>query len=230
MLHKNEIWLAEKVQSFRDFTEYYFTSRLNKTPESLLKVRSQFFFFNLLFYVRSMCCLVYLLSKHLSAQTLPNVRTQFRTESFHESTVQKMACRSRFGLSHDSLESNALRSELWKSRKRMTVLIVTEVFKPLYRVLKKKKNWIWCLIRFGAFPSFKRPTCAFEVSFFRDKNRLENIGTCFLLNLHREHRASYAPQIFMRLAFLLAHLDFEIFQSSLAKMIRFIKHSRFPLL
>ena len=64
--------------SFRDFTEYYFTSRLNKTPESRLKVRSQFFFFNLLFYVRSMCCLVYLLSKHLSAQTLPNVRTQFR--------------------------------------------------------------------------------------------------------------------------------------------------------
>ena len=78
MLHKNEIWLTEKVQSFRDFTEYYFTSRLNKTPESRLKVRSQFFFFNLLFYVRSMCCLVYLLSKHLSAQTLPNVRTQFR--------------------------------------------------------------------------------------------------------------------------------------------------------
>ena len=220
MLHKNEIWLAEKVQSFRDFTEYYFTSRLNKTPESRLKVRSQFFFFNLLFYVRSICCLVYLLSKHLSAQT----------QSFHESTVQKMACRSRFALSHHSLKSNTLRCELWKSRKRMTVPIVTEVFKPLYRVLKKKKNWIWCPIRFGAFPSFKRPTCAFEVSFFRDKNRLENIGRCFLLNLHREHRASYAPQIFMRLAFLLTHLDFEIFQSSLAKMIRFIKHLRFPLL
>ena len=102
----------------------------------------------------------------------------------------------------------------------MTVLIVTEVFKPLCRVLKKKKKWIWCPVRFGAFPSFKRPTCAFEVSFFRDKNRLENIGTCFLLNLHREHRASYAPQIFMRLAFVLTHSDFEIFHSSLA-MIRY---------
>ena len=164
----------------------------------------------------------------------PNVRTQFRKGFLCKGEWKVRFKRwhiDRGSLCHITLyKSNALRSELWKSRKRMTVLIVTEVFKPLYRVLKKKKKWIWCPVRFGAFPSFKRPTCAFEVSFFRDKNLLENIGTFFLLNLYREHRASYAPLIFMRLAFLLTHLDFEIFQSSLAKIIRFIKHSRFPLL
>ena len=77
-MHKNEVWLAEKVQSFRDFTEYYFTSRLNKTPKSALRYDHSFLFFNFFFYIRSLCRLVHLLSKHLSAQTFPNVRTQFR--------------------------------------------------------------------------------------------------------------------------------------------------------
>ena len=72
MLHKNEIWLAEKVQSFRDFTEYYFTSRLNKTPESRLKVRSQFSFL-ICFFTYDQCVVLYMCWANIC------LRRRFRT-------------------------------------------------------------------------------------------------------------------------------------------------------